>query len=429
MSGQQQTRRPETAPQEETPSGAGGLLGTLTNWVSQLGATAGNAAAAAAITPQTAPTVHTVARGDTLGAIAKKYGTTTAALQQANNIRDPSRIAIGQKITIPQGTGAQGNTTGQQQTTGQQTTGQQTTGQQTAAAGPVTVNGEALQKAVDAAIGVAPADMQDGAKKCIPGILRQCAQAGMKSSAQTAYVLATAQHESSFGLKRYSRSESFVEDRNPFKEETTKDKKTGKTTKTGKWTSTVHTNGAAVKADSQEQLEIDYWDSAYGGKLGNVSGTTDARDFRGRGFVQLTGRDNFKKMGDLLTKEGFTYTQDEVTYGGQGNPAIDLLAHPDHVNKNMELAARLMIIGMQQGSFTGKKIGDYVNENGTDFTNARRVINGDTAKNGEHIGEIATSYNNAISSLWAPVFEAAPTTAPAPETTPTTASNTGGGPR
>lgn len=74
MSGQQQTRRPETAPQEETPSGAGGLLGTLTNWVSQLGATAGNAAAAAAITPQTAPTVHTVARGDTLGAIAKKYG-------------------------------------------------------------------------------------------------------------------------------------------------------------------------------------------------------------------------------------------------------------------------------------------------------------------------------------------------------------------
>lgn len=420
MSGLQQTRRPENAPQEEAPSGGGGLLGTLTNWVSQLGAAAGNAAAAAAIAPAAAPTVHTVARGDTLGAIAKKYGTTTAALQQANNIRDPSRISIGQKITIPQGTNAQGNTTGQQ------TTGQQT-GQQTTTAGPVNVNAEALQKAVDAAIGVAPADMQDGAKKCIPGILRQCAQAGMKSSAQTAYVLATAQHESSFGLKRYSRSESFVEDRNPFKEETTKDKKTGQVTKTGKWTSTVHTNGAAVKADSQEQLEIDYWDSAYGGKLGNVAGTTDARDFRGRGFVQLTGRDNFKKMGDLLTKEGFTYTQDDVTYGGQGNPAIDLIAHPDHVNKNMELAARLMIIGMQQGSFTGKKIGDYVNENGTDFTNARRVINGDTAKNGAHIGEIATSYNNAISSLWAPVFEAA-AAAPAAETAPAATSTTSGGP-
>lgn len=416
MSGQQQTRRPETGTQEEAPSGGGGLLGTLTDWVSQLGASAGNAAAAAAIAPQAAPTVHTVARGDTLGAIAKKYGTTAAALQQANNIKDPSRIAIGQKITIPQGTSAQGSTTGQQ-----------TTGQQTTAAGPVTVNAEALQKAVDAAIGVAPTDLQEGAKKCIPGILRQCAQAGMKSSAQTAYVLATAQHESGFGRKTYNRSEPFVEDRNAFKEETTKDKKTGKVTKTGKWTSTVHTNGAAVKADSQEQLEIDYWNSAYGGELGNVPGTTDARDFRGRGFVQLTGRDNYKKMGDLLTKEGFTYTQDDVTYGGQGNPAIDLIAHPDHVNKNMELAARLMIIGMQQGSFTGKKIGDYVNENGTDFTNARRVINGDTAKNGAHIGEIATSYNNAISSLWAPVFEAAKT--PAPETAPTTATDTGGGPR
>ena len=48
-------------------------------------------------------------------------------------------------------------------------------------------------------------------------------------------------------------------------------------------------------------------------------------------------------MGDLLTKEGFTYTQDDVKYGGQGNAAIDLLAHPDHVNKNMELATRLTL--------------------------------------------------------------------------------------
>lgn len=45
--------------------------------------------------------VHTVKAGETLSAIALKYGTTTAAIAQANGITNPSLIRTGQKLRIP----------------------------------------------------------------------------------------------------------------------------------------------------------------------------------------------------------------------------------------------------------------------------------------------------------------------------------------
>jgi lysozyme len=48
---------------------------------------------------------YTVKAGDTLSSIAKTYGVTTAAIQQANNIADPSKIVVGQRIIIPGVTG------------------------------------------------------------------------------------------------------------------------------------------------------------------------------------------------------------------------------------------------------------------------------------------------------------------------------------
>ena len=45
--------------------------------------------------------VYTVKKGDTLSAIASKYGTTYQALAKYNGIADPNVISIGQKIRIP----------------------------------------------------------------------------------------------------------------------------------------------------------------------------------------------------------------------------------------------------------------------------------------------------------------------------------------
>jgi murein DD-endopeptidase MepM/ murein hydrolase activator NlpD len=50
---------------------------------------------------QSIPTVHVVAAGETLSAIAAHYGVTTAALVEANKLGNPDRLAIGQRLLIP----------------------------------------------------------------------------------------------------------------------------------------------------------------------------------------------------------------------------------------------------------------------------------------------------------------------------------------
>lgn len=55
----------------------------------------------AANAPKSAPTAtHTVKRGDTLNAIAARYGITLSALKQANNLKS-NHIEIGQTLVIP----------------------------------------------------------------------------------------------------------------------------------------------------------------------------------------------------------------------------------------------------------------------------------------------------------------------------------------
>ncbi len=61
------------------------------------GATSGSGGGTPA---EPATTTHVVARGDTLGGIAARYGTTVRAIAEANGITDPDRIVIGARLSV-----------------------------------------------------------------------------------------------------------------------------------------------------------------------------------------------------------------------------------------------------------------------------------------------------------------------------------------
>lgn len=96
----------------------------------------------------------------------------------------------------------------------------------------------------------------------------------------------------------------------------------------------------------------------YGGKLGNTE-PDDGYEFIGRGYVQLTGKDNYWKFSTLV--------------------GYDLVETPDFA-KSIEPAARILVIGMIKGMFTGKLLASYINTTLCDFFNARSIINGDKTR-------------------------------------------------
>ncbi|MCS7038651.1 MAG: peptidoglycan DD-metalloendopeptidase family protein [Caldilineales bacterium] len=49
------------------------------------------------------PRVHIVVAGDTLSALAQRYGVTVEAIAAANRLADPNRIVVGQRLLIPTG--------------------------------------------------------------------------------------------------------------------------------------------------------------------------------------------------------------------------------------------------------------------------------------------------------------------------------------
>jgi len=55
---------------------------------------------------------HTVQQGETLSAIAQRYGTTWQAIANANGLQNPNQIYVGQKLTIPTGGGTSGGSSG-----------------------------------------------------------------------------------------------------------------------------------------------------------------------------------------------------------------------------------------------------------------------------------------------------------------------------
>lgn len=95
----------------------------------------------------------------------------------------------------------------------------------------------------------------------------------------------------------------------------------------------------------------------------------DYYPYYGRGYVQLTWKNNYDKYGKLVGK--------------------DLVGKPD-LALDPEVALFVLVHGFKTGAFTGHKLADHVNAEKTDFLNARRCING-TDKQHEIAG-IANKY-------------------------------------
>ncbi|HWD14286.1 MAG TPA: hypothetical protein VG519_13130 [Pseudochrobactrum sp.] len=75
----------------------------------------------------------------------------------------------------------------------------------------------------------------------------------------------------------------------------------------------------------------------------------------GMGYVQLTWRENYQKASDKLSVDFVS------------NPK--LLLDPVH-------STEILVLGMIEGWFTGKKLSDYITLQRSDFVEARRIING-----------------------------------------------------
>lgn len=93
----------------------------------------------------------------------------------------------------------------------------------------------------------------------------------------------------------------------------------------------------------------------------------------GRGWVQLTWEYNYRKA--------------------KQKTGADLLSNPE-LALNLAIATKIMFDGMAEGWFTGKKLGDYFNNQKTDWVNARKIING--RDRDREIGGLAATICNCL---------------------------------
>lgn len=77
--------------------------------------------------------------------------------------------------------------------------------------------------------------------------------------------------------------------------------------------------------------------------------------YAGRGFVQLTWRANYARVGAFIEQ--------------------DLVNFPD-LCLELGIATEILVRGMTDGWFTGRRLADYFSDAKEDWHNARRIING-----------------------------------------------------
>ena len=90
-------------------------------------------------------------------------------------------------------------------------------------------------------------------------------------------------------------------------------------------------------------------------KIVDSHGSHHTNIYYGRGYVQLTWEQNYKKMSAAI------------------GLADSLWADPDEA-LDPDTAYKIMSFGMRHGSFTGKKLADFISGDRCDYIDARTII-------------------------------------------------------
>lgn len=139
--------------------------------------------------------------------------------------------------------------------------------------------------------------------------------------------------------------------------------------------------------------------AAYEGRasLGNTQ-KGDGKKYKGRGFVQITGRRNYTDWAGRLK--------------------VDLVNKPE-LAARIDHATTILIDGMILGTFTGKGLTQYVHNSAKDYVGARRVVNGTDraaliAGYAEKFESVLRATEYASSKAGSPKPSPAPSPTPAP---------------
>ena len=93
--------------------------------------------------------------------------------------------------------------------------------------------------------------------------------------------------------------------------------------------------------------------------------------FFGRGYVQITWEDNYRRASERLAGTSFTVSSGALTM--QDDTLVnqpDLVLHP-------AIAYAITARGMREGWFSGKKLSDFIQDGKPPhYVNARKIING-----------------------------------------------------
>lgn len=133
----------------------------------------------------------------------------------------------------------------------------------------------------------------------------------------------------------------------------------------------------------------------------SADGQSHVNTYYGRGYVQITWKDNYARLGNAIGVND------------------QLVMFPEKA-LDPSIAYQIMSEGMRRGLFTGRKLGDYINDHRCDYRLARQIINGlDQA-------DRIAAYGNTLETILRQSVANVQDVAATPKTTDTTPTITAG---